>query len=124
MERSMRFWLSYSVPAGKKAGISIMAAAATGLFIGTALGAATYSISQKDREFQPKQISIKRGETLRFINDDGQLLHHAYLKSDSFNFDSGDQKPGSTFEVSFPVAGSFSVLCAIHPKMKLTVDVN
>jgi plastocyanin len=51
-------------------------------------------------------------------------LHHAYLTSATFNFDSGDQKPGTTFDVLFPVTGGFTVLCAIHPKMKLVVNVD
>ena len=38
-------------------------------------------------------------------------------------FDSGDQEPGSKTNIAFPVAGTFDVLCAIHPKMKLTIQV-
>src|SRR5690349_22531204 len=38
-----------------------------------------------------------------------------------FRSDSGDQKPGSKFEVAFTVPGKFAVRCAIHPKMKLLV---
>lgn len=104
-------------------GFQIVAASLGGLLAGAALAVGPYQISQKNRQFQPGQISINRGETLRFINDDGDLLHHAYLKSPEFQFDSGDQKPGSKFEVAFPVAGHFTVLCAIHPKMKLVVTV-
>ena len=94
-----------------------------GLFAGSAFAAGPYMISQKNREFQPKTVTIKVGEVLRFVNDDGELLHHAYLNSPAFKFDSGDQKPGSTFDVTFPAAGNFTVLCAIHPKMKLVVTV-
>jgi plastocyanin len=46
------------------------------------------------------------------------------VESDRFTFDSGDQEPGSQTDVIFPVSGTFSVLCGIHPKMKLTVHVN
>jgi plastocyanin len=95
-----------------------------GLLTGAALGAAPQLISQKGRQFQPGEVSIKRGEALQFINDDGDLLHHTYLKSDTFSFDSGDQSPGSKFEVTFTVAGRFTVRCAIHPKMKLMVGVD
>jgi plastocyanin len=95
-----------------------------GFLMGGALAAGPYQISQKNREFQPGHIIISRGEALRFINDDGDLLHHAYLTSPTFQFDSRDQKPGSTFTVVFPAAGSFTVRCAIHPKMKLMVKVN
>jgi plastocyanin len=84
---------------------------------------ADYSISQKGREFHPGEIAVKRGETIQIVNDDGDLLHHAYIDSPKFSFDSGDQKPGSVTPVTFAVAGDFDVLCAIHPKMKLTVHV-
>jgi plastocyanin len=81
------------------------------------------TISQKGREFHPGEVTIKRGETIRIVNDDGDLLHHAYVDSAKFSFDSGDQKPGSVTPITFPVAGDFDVLCAIHPKMLLTVHV-
>jgi len=108
---------------GKLGRRQIAAVAVAGGLTGAALGAAPYAISQKDQAFRPAEISIKRGETLRFINDDGELLHHAYLTSDTFNFDSGDQQPGSKFDVVFSVPGDYTVLCGIHPKMKLTVHV-
>jgi plastocyanin len=106
-----------------KFGLQIITAIMGGLLAGAALGANPYAISQKDREFRPREIIIKRGETLRFINDDGELLHHAYLSSDTFDFDTGDQQPGSRFDVVFSVAGDYTVLCGIHPKMKLGVHV-
>ena len=108
---------------GRSGGVPLVAAIVTGALAGAALGAAPYVISQKDREFKPAEISIKRGEILRFINDDGELLHHAYLSSDTFSFDSGDQQPGSKFDVTFSVPGDYTVLCGIHPKMKLAVHV-
>jgi len=101
----------------------ITVAITAGLLAGAALGASPYTISQKDRDFRPREIIIRRGETLRFINDDGELLHHAYLSSETFEFDSGDQQPGSQFDVVFSVAGDYTVLCGIHPKMKLGVHV-
>ena len=119
----MNLSLSRCLHVGKSAGGSVLVTIVAGLVAGAALGAGPYVISQKNREFQPAKISIKRGETLRIINDDGELLHHAYLTSDKFSFDSGDQQPGSKYDVIFPVAGNFTVLCAIHPKMKLVVNV-
>lgn len=81
-------------------------------------------ISQKGREFRPNSISIQKGGAILIVNDDGDLRHHAYVDADNFKFDSGDQEPGSKTVVNFPIAGDFDVLCAIHPKMKLTVHVN
>ena len=93
--------------------------------LGTLAGLALpqYSISQKGREYHPREISIKHGETLQIVNDDGDLLHHSYIDSPKFSFDSGDQQPGSKTDITFPVAGNFDVLCAIHPKMRLVVHV-
>lgn len=97
--------------------------AVSGALSGVALASAVQSVSQKGREFRPSEISVKRGEAVEIVNDDLDLLHHLYLRNAAFSFDSGDQKPGSKFSVVFPQAGTFTVLCAIHPKMKLLVKV-
>jgi plastocyanin len=119
----MRLTLLRRWQMGEFVGVQITAAIFAGILTGAALGANPYPISQKDQEFRPREIVIKRGEALRFISDDGELLHHAYLSSDSFSFDSGDQQPGSKLDVIFPVVGDYTVLCGIHPKMKLAVHV-
>ena len=104
---------------------ALAGAAALVIALGTLVGAAapTNTISQKGREFHPGEITIKRGDTIQIVNDDGDLLHHAYVETTKFTFDSGDQEPGSKTNVTFPVAGEFDVLCAIHPKMRLLVHV-
>ena len=105
-------------------------AAALGILTGAVLAgvresfaAPQYIVSQKGREFRPGDLSISRGETVVIVNDDGDLRHHAYIDSDKFSFDSGDQEPGSKTNITFALPGDFDVLCAIHPKMRLTVHV-
>ena len=89
-----------------------------------ALGTApTYRVSQNERAFRPGELTIQRGETVQIVNDD-VVLHHAYVESSGFNFDSGDMKPGSAAEIVFSQPGTFTVLCGIHPKMKLVARVN
>lgn len=92
---------------------------------GTLAGSAAsqYMVSQKGREFRPGDLTVTRGEVVTIVNDDGDLRHHAYIDSDKFKFDSGDQEPGSKTNITFSIPGTFDVLCAIHPKMKLTVHV-
>ena len=80
-------------------------------------------VSQKNRLFNPIDIAVAKDGTIVIVNDDADLMHHAFVESDSFNFDSGDQKPGSRTPVTFTVRGDFKVLCGIHPKMKLAVHV-
>jgi plastocyanin len=103
--------------------VSTAAAILIGLGTLVGLGLPQYSISQKGREFHPREIDIKQGETLQIINDDADLLHHSYIDSPKFSFDSGDQQPGSKTDITFTTAGDFDVLCAIHPKMRLIVHV-
>ncbi|HWJ99362.1 MAG TPA: hypothetical protein VNR41_01505 [Xanthobacteraceae bacterium] len=88
------------------------------------IAAPQIQISQKGREFNPREISVARGEAIQIVNDDGDLLHHAYIESKKFSFDSGDQQPGTKTTITFPELGDFTVRCAIHPKMKLLVHVN
>lgn len=82
-----------------------------------------FRISQKDQAFRPGELTIKLGDLVEIANDDDDLLHHAYVDSDKFKYDSGDQEPGTTVEIKFPVTGTFTVLCGIHPRMKLKVHV-
>jgi len=103
--------------------LTLIAFSLTGLGVIGSLAATQYSVSQKGREFHPNVLSIQRGDTILIVNDDGDLRHHAYIDSAKFSFDSGDQEPGSKTPITIPVAGDFEVLCAIHPKMKLTVHV-
>jgi len=100
---------------------ALMAAFAVPLLIGAAHGPVV--VTQKGRSFKPAELQLGAGDTVEIVNDDGELIHHAYVSSDSFSFDSGDQEPGSKTDVVFSVAGHFTVLCGIHPKMHLRVDV-
>ena len=106
--------------------VAILLGAAMVTTLGTLAGlaaASQYSVSQKGREFTPLDLTVKRGDSVLIVNDDADLQHHAYIDSDKFSFDSGDQEPGSKTAITFSVAGTFEVLCAIHPKMRLVVHV-
>ena len=80
-------------------------------------------VSQRGRTFLPGALSIKQGDTVEVVNDDGDLMHHAYVDDPEFSFDSGDQEPGAKADIVFTKPGTFNVLCGIHPKMKLVVTV-
>ena len=66
-------------------------------------------VSQKDRAFNPAAVTVRKGGAITIVNDDGTMLHHAYIESDTFNYDSGDQKPGGRATIVFPIAGRFTV---------------
>lgn len=119
----MQFWNLFRL-VGKVAAVALIAALVTGAGTLAGLAAAQYSVSQKGRTFTPLDVKLKRGDTVLIVNDDADLRHHAYIDSEKFSFDSGDQEPGSKTPIAFPVPGTFEVLCAIHPKMKLLVHVD
>ena len=100
-----------------------VAVAALVVTAGLALAADAVVVSQKNRMFQPVALSLDRGDSIEIVNDDAPLLHHAYVDTPAFSFDSGEQQPGSHTMVRFTVAGTFPVRCAIHPKMHLVVTV-
>jgi plastocyanin len=76
-------------------------------------------VVQKGRAFRPAEISIARGETVTFTNDDS-YIHQVYVTG---LFDSEEKAPGENLNETFPDAGTFQVRCHIHPTMKMTVRV-
>lgn len=79
-------------------------------------------VSQRDRKFTPDRLTVARGAVVRIVNDD-RVTHHIYVSASGMNFDSGEQPIGTTVDVRFDRAGTFQVLCAIHPTMRLRVTV-
>jgi plastocyanin len=97
--------------------------AAALLLVATAVfAAAVHRIAQRGRAFSLSQITIARGDSLLFTNDD-EFLHQIYVDSRNMSFDSDEQPPGQAIVVNFPRSGAFSVRCHIHPKMLLIVHV-
>ena len=115
---------SLSWRAALPAVLALSLGATCGLLITDRLQASAIAVSQKGRMFHPDNLAVARGEVVTFVNDDSDLLHHVFVESDTFNFDSGDQEPGSRTPITFTERGTFQVLCGIHPKMKLVVRVN
>ena len=87
-----------------------------------ALAADPPTISQKGKTFSPDQVEIAVGGSVIIDNDD-RTIHHVYIESSEFNFDSGEQVPGHKVRITFPKTGTFEVKCDIHPKMLLRVVV-
>jgi plastocyanin len=92
--------------------------------IGLSLGAfaAKQTVRQQGRAFSVESISIRKGETLTFFNDDN-VPHNIASISKGNEFDLGAQLPGMSTDVSFTEVGEVLVICAIHPRMKMIVKV-
>jgi plastocyanin len=87
-----------------------------------ALGNGIHEVAQADRKFQASEITIARGETVRFTNDD-PYLHQIYVDAHNFDFESSLQPPQAIVDVRFPSSGVYEVMCHIHPTMHLLVTV-
>jgi plastocyanin len=84
--------------------------------------AANLTISQKGRAFSSEAVTLKKGGTLTFMNDDS-IPHNIMSTSSGNEFNLGSQPPGASTDVTFKEAGEVLVICAIHPRMKMTVKV-
>jgi plastocyanin len=88
----------------------------------TVFAAAVYHVAQRNRAFSVGAITIGRGDSIAFSNED-EFIHQIYVDSKLIDFDSREQYPGQTITVTFDRAGTFPVRCHIHPKMLLIVHV-
>ena len=95
--------------------LSLLALCATAAFAADA----AHTIVQSGRTFRPGEVTINRGESLTFTNDD-DFIHQVYVTG---LFDSEEKSPGENLTETFTESGTFQVRCHIHPKMKLTVHV-
>jgi plastocyanin len=98
---------------------------AAGILLGAAGSAfaADHIVAQSGRRFHPDTVTIARGDTITFTNND-EFIHQIYVAAENFGFDTKEKAPGEADTESFTTAGTFEVHCHIHPKMKLVVRVN
>jgi plastocyanin len=94
------------------------------ILVGLSAGAlaANLTITQKGRVFSSEEITIKKGGTLTFLNDDS-VPHNILSTSKGNEFNLGSQAPGASTDVTFKEVGDVLILCAIHPRMKMMVKV-
>lgn len=84
--------------------------------------AAEKIIHQKGKLFSEKEVAIKKGDILIFVNDDN-IAHNVMSATSGHAFNTGSQAPGKATPVTFDKAGDIQVICAIHPSMKMLVKV-
>ncbi|MES2823859.1 MAG: plastocyanin/azurin family copper-binding protein [Pseudomonadota bacterium] len=95
------------------------------IFFFTSLGvnAANFIVEQKDKAFSKSTLSVKVGDKIEFKNMD-PYNHNIFSLSDIQLFDLGSYPKGESRTVTFEKPGTVDIECAIHPAMKLTVDVS
>lgn len=94
-----------------------------GLCLGGSLAWASVPVvHQRNKVFEPGRVEIPRGESVQFTNED-PFIHHLYIESPNFTYDSGDQRPGRLIRINFDQPGEYVLKCAIHLKMQLEISV-
>lgn len=79
-------------------------------------------VKQQGRKFTPAEVTVKKGATVRFVNDDF-YGHNVYSETEGAAFDVGLQAPGEERDVVLEKLGIVDVRCRIHPRMRLKISV-
>jgi len=99
-----------------------MVCAAVLLATGSAM-ATEHVITQKGKAFSTKKLSIKLGDAVKFVNED-PFSHNVFSLSDAKSFDLGSYGQGGAKSITFDKPGTIEVECAVHPDMKLVIEVS
>ena len=101
---------------------SLLFKAAITLCVVTGFAAGGYKVSQKNKTFSQGSMTVKKGESITFTNDD-DVAHNVYSTSAGNAFNLKTISPGGAGTATFNTPGTVEVRCAIHPTMRLTVTV-
>jgi plastocyanin len=88
--------------------------------------AETISLDIKLFQFKPKELAVKKGDTVTWTN--GDAIEHSVTSGapgkPTEAFDSGFFQKGGSFSHTFGEDGSFTYFCKRHPSMQATVRVS
>jgi plastocyanin len=81
-----------------------------------------FTLTQKNKTFQPHVLAVPVGSTVEFPNNDG-IYHNVFSLSGPQPFDLGLYRAGETRPRTFADAGIYRVFCNIHPQMSAIIVV-
>lgn len=99
------------------------AAAILALSAGFSCAASEHVVAQKGKAFSQKTLKVKAGDSIKFVNED-PYSHNVFSLSETKSFDLGTYSQGGSKSVTFDKPGTVEVECAIHPDMKMVVEVS
>jgi plastocyanin len=77
-------------------------------------------VSMKDKKFDSAKVTIKVGQTVKWVNDDEH--DHTVLAEDG-SFKSENISAEESFSFTFSAAGKNPYSCTYHPRMKGVIIV-
>ena len=99
------------------------------IFISIAFNSATFAggdsaqVIIKDFKFIPQEITIKRGDTLRWENREKRQYHSVWFEASGEEEPDDYLFPDDSYNRVFKETGSFPYRCGPHPRMTGTVHV-
>ncbi len=81
----------------------------------------TTAVTIKDYIYKPASITVPKGTTVSFTNEDS--TPHTATSKESGVFESGSIDTGQTGKVTLEKSGTFAYYCVFHPFMKGTITV-
>ena len=94
---------------------------------GSSSGGGGASVGMQNIQFDPKDITVKAGETITFTNDES-VPHDVHKESgpggDFSSGPDGGMQQGDTFELKLDQPGTYEYVCHVHaPGMAGTITV-
>ncbi len=83
---------------------------------------ADHVVTQSGKAFSTAALRAKVGDTISFRNED-PFVHNIFSLSDVQSFDLGTFAKGESRQVKLDKPGKVEVECAVHPEMRLVVEV-
>jgi amicyanin len=80
------------------------------------------TISIQKMAYSPPSMTVKKGATVRWVNNDAVVHTVTFTKASGIN-PSGPLSASQSFSVKFDEPGTYPYSCAIHPSMQGTVIV-
>lgn len=81
------------------------------------------TVTQKDKNFSVTDITIQVGDSITFKNMETDVTHNVYSITKDHEFELKVQRPGESSTIKFDKPGKVVVECAIHPGMRMIVNV-
>jgi plastocyanin len=100
-----------------------LAAAVALAILAPAFAASNHAVGQVKKAFTVPMLKAKVGDTITFKNDD-EFAHNVFSLSETQSFDLGSYKKGETRNLTLSHEGTIEVECAIHPEMKMKIEVS
>lgn len=79
----------------------------------------TLNVNIQNFSFNPGTITVNRGDSVKWTNNDvtNHTITPAHSESAAADFGSGALKQGDTYSYKFTKAGTYDYICSIHPSM-------